>query len=405
MRYTHIIISTFFLLFATCVQGQQSSKRKVLEAKRKQLQKDKIYINALLSNTKRKEENLSLELNDLNDKIQISKKIISVISKESSELEKEIDVNESEINRNKSELKALKKDYSDLIYKSYKSKSREQKLLFLFASENFTQAFKRFNYMKQFNAHRKKQIEEIIKKTTLLSSLNSNLNKKQKSKDELLVQKKRAQNSVNSKKKKHQNLIVQLKGKESKYKKQIEEFIASEQRINIKIDQLIKDAIRASNLKASKTNTSFRLTAEAKILATKFFQNKGKLPWPVAKGYISTFYGKQPHPVYKSLTIQSNGVRITTNEGSKARAVFDGTVIAIQLMDGNKKTVLIQHGNYISVYKNLENIFVSKGENVLTKQEIGTIFTDKITSKTILSFMINNNLKTENPSNWIYKVK
>lgn len=405
MKLKYLFVVLFAVFFSSHITfGQQSSKRKVLEAKRKQLQKDKVYINALLSNTKRKEKNLNIELNELDDKIRISKRIISLMSKESSELEKEIDENKSEINKNTAELEKIKKEYSDLIYKSYKGKSKQQKLLFLFASDDFTQAVKRFQYMKQFNVHRKKQMEEIIEKTALLESLNQDLSKKQKNKLNLLSKKKRSQNEINSKKKKHQKLIVQLKGKESKYKKQIQEFIAREKKIDAKIDQLIKEAIRASNAKSASKGTTFKLTAEAKILAKKFVQNKGKLPWPVSKGYVSTYYGKQPHPVYKSLTIQSNGVRITTSEGSTARAVFEGKVIAIQLMDGNKKTVLVQHGNYISVYKNLEKIFVAKNQKVTTKEPIGTIFTDRVTGKTILSFMINNNLKTENPSNWVYKM-
>jgi len=132
--------------------------------------------------------------------------------------------------------------------------------------------------------------------------------------------------------------------------------------------------------------------------------NRGKLPWPVEKGYVSTYYGKQPHPIVKTATIQSNGVRITTNKGSKARAVFEGTVLAVQVMTGNKKAILIQHGNYITVYKNLENVTVNKGDKVKTKQIIGTIFTDKITDKTILGFVLSNNAKTENPRSWIYKM-
>ena len=139
-------------------------------------------------------------------------------------------------------------------------------------------------------------------------------------------------------------------------------------------------------------------------MASKFTLNKSKLPWPVEKGYVSTYYGKQPHPIVKSATIQSNGVRITTDEGSKARAVFEGTILAVQVISGNRKAVLIQHGNYITVYKNLENVFVNKGDKVDTKQEIGTVFTDKITGKTILGFLLSNNTNTQDPALWIYKM-
>ena len=132
--------------------------------------------------------------------------------------------------------------------------------------------------------------------------------------------------------------------------------------------------------------------------------NKGKLPWPVEKGFVTMYYGKQPHPIVKTATIQSNGVRIVTDKGSKARAVFNGTVLAVQVTTGNKKAVLIQHGNYITVYKNLENVFVNKGDKVTTKQEIGTIFTDKVTGRTIIGFVLSKNTTTEDPKSWIYRM-
>lgn len=401
-------LTYFFFIFAIFMAvptSAQKSKRQVLEARRKQLQKDKVYINALLSNAKRKEQNLLGELNDIKDKIKISEAIISAISSESKELTNEIYLNQLNINQFKRDLASLKKDYGEMIYKSYKSKSQNSRVMFLLSSENFKQAYKRFQYMKQYNSYRKKQGEEIAEKTFKLQVLTDSLQVKKDLKNQLLSEKQTEQQLIEKEKKSQEGLLTQVKNKENKYKKQIKGFIREEKRINAQIDRLIRDAIAASNKKAGTTSSSsFALTAEARALATKFTSNKGKLPWPVAKGYVSTYYGKQPHPVVKTLTIQSNGVRITTNKGSKARAVFEGTVMAIQLMSGNQKTVLIQHGNYISVYKNLENVTVSKGQKVKTKQEIGSIFTNKVTGKTILSFMINNNLKTENPASWIYKM-
>ena len=184
-------------------------------------------------------------------------------------------------------------------------------------------------------------------------------------------------------------------------KKQLREQEDQRKNLNKAIDRIIAEEIK----KSKKDNAgNFTLTPEAKELASKFELNKGKLDWPVEKGFVSTFYGKQPHPIVKSTTIQSNGVRITTEDGSKARAVFNGTVLAVQVMSGNKKAVLIQHGNYITVYKNLENVFVNSGDKVSTKQEIGTVFTDKITGKTILSFLLTNNATTLNPAIWIYRM-
>ncbi|MBT8317934.1 MAG: peptidoglycan DD-metalloendopeptidase family protein [Lutibacter sp.] len=402
------LLFSFSLLISAPIFAQKT-KRQVLEARRVQNQKDQIYINALLSNTKRKEKNLLSDLSDLKDKIKIRENLITAISNEANELDNEIYLNQLEINQNRRDLKALKKDYADMIFQSYKSKSQNSRIMFLLSSENFYQGYKRFQYMKQYTSFRKKQGEEIFKRTENLQILTDTLQLKKELKQALLLEQQKEKNAVEKEKNEQENLLSQVKKKENKYKKQIKQFQKEEARIDALIEKAIRDAIAASNKKNTTTGSSnktatFTLTAEAKELASKFTLNKGKLPWPVEKGYVSTYYGKQPHPIVKTATIQSNGVRITTNKGSKARAVFEGTVLAVQVMTGNKKAVLIQHGNYITVYKNLENITVNKGDKLKTKQIIGTIFTDKITDKTILGFVLSNNTKTENPRNWIYKM-
>jgi len=220
-----------------------------------------------------------------------------------------------------------------------------------------------------------------------------------------LVEHKQEQTIIQKEKKEQEDLLSQVKGKENKYKRQIQQFQKEERKIEAQIDKIIRDAIAASNKNMpNTTSATFTLTAEAKELAAKFTANKGQLPWPVEKGYVSTYYGKQPHPVVKTATIQSNGVRISTESDSKARAVFEGTVLSVQVLGGNLKAVLIQHGDYITVYKNLENVFVNTGDKVKTKEEIGTIFTDKITGKTILGFVLLRNVTTEDPASWIYKM-
>jgi len=404
-KLTYLLL-IFSLVFSASLLAQKT-KRQVLEARRIQNQKDQIYINALLSNTKRKEKNVLNELKDLKDKIKTRERLITSITNESNELGNEIYLNQLEINQNNRDLKALKKEYAEMIFKSYKSKSQNSRVMFLLSSENFYQGYKRFQYMKQYTSFRKKQGEKIQQKTIELQVLIDTLRIKKELKQHLLTEKKEEQLVVEKEKKERENLLKKVKKKESKYKKQIRKFQKEEARIDALIDKAIRTAIAASNKKSSSKSSKaaeFTLTAEAKILASKFTSNKGKLPWPVEKGYVSTYYGSQPHPIEKSLTIKSNGVRITTNKGSKARAVFEGTVLQVQVMSGNRKAVLIQHGNYITVYKNLENVSVRNGDKVKTKQIIGTIFTDKITDKTILGFVLSNNAKTENPRNWIYRM-
>ena len=146
------------------------------------------------------------------------------------------------------------------------------------------------------------------------------------------------------------------------------------------------------------------LTAEAQLISKNFNTNKGKLPWPVSKGYVVLGFGKQPHPIVKTTTIQSNGVRIRTSSDVEARTIFDGLIYSIILSKNNTYTVLIQHGNFFTVYKNLSEIFISKGDKVKTKELLGKISTDVSTQQTILSFSIFKDGIPQNPSSWIYKM-
>ena len=396
------LISTLFIGVNI---SAQNTKRDHLEARRAQIQKDIVYINGLLSTTKKTESNLLVEVKDLTNKIKKGEELITVISRESSELGNEIYLNQLEINSNQRSLEVMKKDYAEMIFKSYKSKSQNSRIMFLLSSENFYQGYKRFQYMKQYSSFRKNQAEDIQKKTMELQALTDTLVSKKKQKQELLTVQQQEQTVIQKEKKEQEGLLSQVKNKENKYKRQIKQYQSEERKIDAQIDKIIRDAIAASNKNTSNTTSAtFTLTPEAKILASKFTANKGQLPWPVERGYVSTYYGKQPHPVVKTATIQSNGVRITTSEGSKARAVFEGTVLAVQVMGGNLKAVLIQHGDYITVYKNLENVYVNTGDKVKTKQEIGSIFTDKITGKTILGFLLSRNVTTEDPTLWINKM-
>lgn len=405
MQFKFKSIFLISALFISATILSQNNKQEGLEARRAQIQKDIVYINALLSNTKRTENNLLIDVKDLNDKISKREELISIISNETAELGNEIYLNQLEINKNERILEALKKDYATMIYKSYKSKSQNSRIMFLLSSETFYQGYKRFQYMKQYSSFRKNQGEEIQQKILEIQELTDALVTKKKQKQELLAKKQQEQTVIQKEKKEQEGLLSKVKNKENKYKRQIQQFQKEERKIEAQIEKIIRDAIAASNKNTSNTTSAtFTLTAEAKELASKFTANKGQLPWPVEKGYVSTYFGKQPHPVVKTATIQSNGVRITTDSGSKARAVFEGTVLSVQVLGGNLKAVLIQHGDYITVYKNLESVFVNTGDKVKTKEEIGTIFTDKITGKTILGFVLSRNVKTENPASWIYKM-
>lgn len=192
------------------------------------------------------------------------------------------------------------------------------------------------------------------------------------------------------------------------YAAQIKQKQQEADRIDAEIDRIIKEAIAKSNKKAgvsnAKTASNFALTAEEKILAASFVANKGKLPWPVEKGYVTLGYGTQPHPLDKSLTIKSNGVRIATEKGAKVRAVFNGEVSSVLKMKNVNPIVMIRHGDYLTLYKNLSSVYVKEGDKVTTKQVIGEVFTNPANGETILSFSISKGIVTENPASWVFKM-
>ena len=194
-----------------------------------------------------------------------------------------------------------------------------------------------------------------------------------------------------------------LKKEESKYVAEVKRIQNQENKLNKQIERLIAEEIARSNKKANSNSSGIAMTPEEKLVASTFVANKGKLPWPTEKGMVIRKYGKQKHPTLAGITIQSNGIQLATEREAKARSIFKGKVLSIQLQPGRKKMVLIQHGNYISAYKNLDNVFVKRGQSIATKQEIGTIHTDAITGKTILAFSLFKNTTLQNPESWISK--
>ncbi len=404
---SYFIRCFFFLLIFTFSVSQSvtAQSRKELESQRIKLQNEIKEINALLFKSQKKEKTLLSDLSDLNNRIRVRLKLIKTINDETKQISKEIKENEREVSQLQNRLVLLKKDYANMVVQSYKSKTKQSRLMFILSSEDFMQAYKRIQYIKQYAAYRVEQGEEIKIETVKLENLNDFLKETKLEKESLLAINEREKDSINDEKISRESLVKSVKKKERKYIAEINKKQKEEKAINRKVEKLIRDAIAKSKSKnSSKTKSSgFSLTPEAKILEKDFISNKGKLPSPVERGVIVRRFGKQSHPTLKGITIESNGVFYATEKNANARVIFDGKVLAIQVLPGKKKAVLVQHGNYISVYKNLDNVTVHKGDNVKTKQELGKIHTDKTTGKTILAFVLFKEIHRQNPEEWVYK--
>lgn len=405
MNRNYKYISFLFIALLSFSLSAQKKTRKQLESDRKRLKKEIVKVNKLLFDTKKKEKNALNDLKDLNQKIDVREKLIKTINLESSALLAEISTNESELEKLNVKLAELKKDYAAMIYKSYKSKSQQSKTLFLLSSKNFYQAYKRLKYMNQYTSFRKKQGEEIVFQTKQVQQLNDSLSYQKQLKDTLLANEEDQKLKIELDKKGQQKLISQIKKKESTYKRELRKKQKEEKKITASIDKLIKEAIAKSNTKkgVKKSSTGFALTPEAKALASRFEQNKGKLPWPVDSGLIVRRFGRQPHPTLRGITIQSTGLHIVTSKGKNAESIFNGTILAVQTLSEGRRSVLVQHGNYITTYNNLSKVYVSKGDKVKTGQALGQVFTNKITGKTKLVFVLFKDTKRLNPASWILK--
>ena len=401
-----ISLILFLLLWSYSVTSQ-SQKQKELEAKRQQLQNEISQINALLFTDKKKEKSIVSQVEDLSYKVSVRKNLIKVTNDQANLLTREINANQKEITSLREQLKILKEDYGSMIVKSYKSRSDQSKVMFLLSSDNFKQAYKRLQYIKQYANYQKEQGEKIKVKTQKLQDLNTSLIKQKAEKDKLIEENRIAKNRLEEELKEHNALVASIRKNLSTYSAQIKRKQQEADKIDKEIDRLIREAIAESNRKAgntSSTSKGYALTAEAKALAANFESNKGKLPWPVEKGLVKVRYGKQPSPIDNTVTINSNGVRIATEEGAKVRAVFEGEVTRIVIIKNANPAVIIRHGNYFTIYKNLSKIFVKQGDKVSTKQIIGEVFTNRSNGETILGFGVNKDSNTEDPANWIYRM-
>ena len=398
-----LLLLVFLALVYGEIYGQDARTR--LEVQRKQLQQEIVQINGMLQKNKTQKADALESLEDLFLKIDRLRELIRLTNRQINALTSQINKNQADISALEEELAILKEDYASMIVKSRKNSSQQNRLMFLFSSENFWQVIKRVRYMNQYAAYRKQQGENIAKKTETLRQLNENLVSQKAVKEELLSDNRKVQEQFEQERKKQQKVLQNLRSNESKYAAQIKKKQRQTVKIDREIDRLIREAIAASNKKAGTTNVSFALTPEAKALAANFIANKGRLPWPVRKGVVIQKFGTQRHAVVRTTTIKSNGVTIATSPGTKARAVFEGKVLNIVQFQGSNPIVLIQHGNYVTAYKNLASVSVQKGDKVVSKQEIGSIFTNPTTQRTSLQFSVFYNTTPKNPADWIFQMR
>lgn len=394
----------------------QTKQQKELQDRKKVLLEQIKEMSVLRSKQTQARKSVATQIQEINDKIQARTELIRITNQQANLLNQEINGNLRHIDALQKELKQLRKEYAAIIRQSYKNRSSKSQMLFLLSSETFTQGYKRLQYMKQYTEYRKKQSTQIQQKNDELKKINENLVWQRKEKEKILAENKIVQNQLTDEKKQQEILIASIRKKENEYEIQIRKKQAQANAIDKEIERLVRIAIAEANAKTkveaktTSTKTSVKketptieLTPEGKTISSNFEANKGKLIWPVARGYKSQGFGTYSDPVYPDVKHNNSGVTIVTAENSDARAIFDGEVSAIIAVPGGNKAVQVRHGNFISIYYNLTDVYVNKGQQVYAKSPLGKIFTDS-DGKTEMKFFLYKNTTKLNPEYWIHKM-
>lgn len=416
-------ILPIFFFFCSIPMWSQPPTQEQLEERKAKIQIEIREKEELLNSMKNKERTVVGQLMIQKEKIGLKEKLIKTTEKQTKLLNNDIYVNQVKINQLNRDLDQLRKDYAAMILKSYKSRSEQSRAMFLLSSENFLQAYKRAQYMKQYASYRKMQGQEIEGKTKQLVGFTNKIVVQKTEKEKLITENEKEKLELVKEKQVQEKIALQIQKDKGKITAEIKKKQQETRKIDAQIQKLIRETIAAANkktaaakakanpktttaesIKAVESSTKIVLTPEGQLVANNFRANKGKLPWPVEKGVVSLGYGDQPHPVYKTLMIHNSGVEITTENGSSARAVFGGEVTKVIKLSPLNIAVFIQHGDFFTVYQNLSSVNVSIGDKVGTKQILGKIRTNGDTGKTILKFLILQNTTYNNPASWLYNM-
>ena len=405
-------------------QKTKGKSKKQLQSEINSLQKEISTANQLLKKTKKDKEMTLNEVNLLDKKIKQREKLITSYNEQIAVLDEEINTGQQNIKSLNSDLSKLQKEYAKMIVFANKNRSHYDRLGFIFASKNFNQAFSRLRYIREFNEARKVKMEQIASTERRINDEVEAHRQARMEQDSLLKDEKSQQDALQKEKKELNGQVAKLKKKEGSIQQDIKNKQQQAKKLQKAIDDIIAEEIRKANAEAEKkrkeeakknagkgkTTTApaskekgMALTPAEQTLSSNFVNNKGKLPWPVERGVISSSYGKHASVVSDKVTVTNNGIDIATTENAQARAVFDGEVASVVKLTGANTVVIIRHGEYFTVYSNLENVVVKRGDKVKTKQNLGTVHTNKTEGKTELHFELLKEQSRQNPANWLSK--
>jgi len=397
----------FILWLLPAIALAQSSKKE-LELKKQKLQKEIDFTNNQLKIVSKNKNATKEQLQALQKKIKLREQLIGTINGEISSLGGQIENTNKEIVSLEEKMKRLKAAYADMVRYAYKNRNIYQRLMFVFAADDFNQAYKRISWLQQYSKHRIMQANEIAGTEQQLTGKKQELEQKKNQKTNLKISEQNNKATLEKEKTEQDEVMKKLTVREQKLKKDLAEKQAAKQKLDRAIENLIRKEIEAAKKKAvaagkkNVTNANvFTSTPETQKLSSGFSNNKGILPWPVEQGAITETFGSHPHKELKGIMINNNGIDIQSSKGSSARSIFDGTVSGVISIPGSNKAVIIRHGEYLTVYSNLTDVSVKTGDKVSTKQRIGSIGNDDDNQRAEIHLEIWKNTTKLNPQQWL----
>lgn len=373
----------------------QAQTVKELQKQQDKLKKEITETNKLLQQTTKSKTATVTKLELLNKNINNQKRLIRNLNREINALDKEMLALGERRTTLKHEQERLKDDYARMCRESHFSRMQQSPLLFLLSSDSFRQLGRRVRYMQEMSAYRRDQVKRIEEVQEEIDTQNALLKENRKQKAGTMAAEQRERDNLARDERKQQQMLKQLKSKEKNLQADLKKKQKKVNDLNNKIEQMVRQQA------AKQTKES--LTKEQHLISTDFAKNEGRLPWPVEKGIISGYFGKHQHPVYEHVTIENKGIYLQSPTGTKARSVFDGMVTGCFVMN-NTYAVIVQHGEYRTVYAGLSQLNVKQGDKVKTKQTLGSIYTDKEQdNKTELYFQVWKGKEIQNPVLWLAK--
>lgn len=387
-------LAAICILTICCFQAvAQKNKNQLQKEKQQNLEKIK-ETEKILSETSTKKTNSIGELNAVKQRIHQQEQLITSIKGEMNILDSEIGENNDIIRALEEDLRRLKKEYAAMLFAAQKANNSTTRLTFLFSAESFDQLIMRLRYMEQYSETRKLQADQILKVAEALGGQVREIEVRRTEKNKLLTEEEKENESLDNLRKKQNSIVRSLEKEEKKLKKDL----AATKKAVAELDKLIEDIIREEAERAARSS---KKTTEAVVaLSSSFEQNKNKFPWPVSSGFVSQKFGRQNHPVLKGIIINNNGVNIQTREDEKVKCIFEGEVSRIAFIQTMGNTVIIKHGDYLTVYAGLKEVFVRSGQKVNTNQEIGKVFSNS-EGVSELRFQIFKNTTALDPQIWL----